>query len=409
MQPSNPANNQPQSVAINSLDDFFSYTQPIGSVAQAAGNTLRGINQTRGSSYVPVNRDSQGYVFFTRPMLNLGEFNLLRARDFRSLLTGQSASVQRYVRCMLDPSLKDFGNPNIECPLVDNKNVFIPLLTNTVLTLSGWPDVIAPTYTSKQGARKEQWAIIDGTTEINQTFDLDATFLNLADEPVTMLFSTWLKYASYVFDGTMLPYAGFEARNEIDYTTRIYRLIMDKDNKYVKKIACTIASFPLNDPAGKFFDFDRTKQYTNQTREINIRFKCMGAIYNDDIIPSWFNKASGYANSGLTEVVANGFKTTTHYEKIPRQLLPNLKYQGYPLINTNTYELEWWIDKSSAAYKKVINNVPAYVNPMDKTLKNLENMAAGISPGPVLPPFQVSNTTGNNQQSTQAAPNPFKI
>jgi len=46
---------------------------------------------------------------------------------------------------------------------------------------------------------------------------------------------------------------------------------------------------------------------------------------------------------------------------------------------------------------------------MDKTLKNLENMAAGISPGPVLPPFQVSNTTGNNQQSTQAAPNPFKI
>jgi len=408
MQPPYKPNKAPQTIGLNSLDDFFSYTQPIGSIAQAAGNTLRGINQTRGSSYVPVNRDSQGYVFFTRPMLNLSDFNLIRTRDMRHLLSGKSASVQRYVRCMLDPSLKDFGNPSIECPLVDNNNVFMPLLTNTILSLSGWPDVIAPTYTSKQGARKEQWSIIDGTTEINQSFDLDATFLNLADEPVTMLFSTWLKYASYVFDGTMIPYAGFETRNEIDYTTRIYRVVMDRDNRFVKKIACTVASFPLNDPAGKFFDFDRTKQYTNQTREINIRFKCMGALYNDDAIPMWFNKASGYANPGLAEVVASDYKTTTHYEKIPRELLPRLKYQGYPLINTNTYELEWWIDKSSAAYKKVINNVPDYIDPMAATLKKITDMAHGISPATPGSEFAVGDTTSNNQQSTQT-PNPFKF
>lgn len=372
---------------ITSLDDFFAYTQPVGSLAQAGSNTLRGINQTKVASIVPVNKDTQGFVFFTRPMLNLNKWNLVKHRSFRPLLSTNASSVQRYVRCMLDPSLIDNHSDTITCPLVNNKLVFIPLLSNTLLTMSGWPDVVAPTYTSKQGLRKEQWAIIDGTTEINQTFDIDCTFRNIADEPISMLFSTWLNYASYVFDGQMKPYPGFEARNEIDYTTRIYRLVMDRDEKFVKKIACTIASFPLNDPTGKFFDYDRQKTYMSQTAEINIRFKCMGAIYNDDIIVQWFNKAMSYANSSLGDIIKSGFVNNASYEKIPRELLPKLKFEGYPLINTKTYELEWWLAKDSIAYKKIIDSANGIVGPFKKAKENVMQTASNaINNGPFTVP-----------------------
>jgi len=365
---------------ITSLDDFFAYTQPVGSLVQAGTNALRGINQTKVPGIIPVNKDTQGFVFFTRPMLNLNKWNLVKHRSFRALLTTDSSSVQRYVRCTLDPSLGLDTNDKITSPLVNNKLVFIPLLSNTLLTMSGWPDVVAPTFTSKEGLRKEQWAIIDGTTEINQTFDIDCTFRNMADEPTSMLFSTWLNYASFVFDGQIRPYAGFEARNEIDYTTRIYRIVMDRDEKFVKKIACTIASFPLNDPTGKFFDYDRSKTYMSQTAEINIRFKCMGALYNDHVIVEWFNKASTYANSALADIIKGKFAKTssTSYEKIPRELLGKLKYEGYPLINTNTYELEWWISKDSVAYKKIMASAKDQFKSSDKLANSIDSAITNV-------------------------------
>jgi len=347
---------------ITTLDDFFAYTQDTGSIEQAGSNALRGINQSKVSAPMPVNKDTQGFVFFTRPMLNLNKWNLAKHRSFHSLSSTDQYSVQRYVRCMLDPSLGRYSTPRETSPLVNDKLVFIPLLTNTITKLSGWPDIVDPVFTSKQGVRKEQWSIVDGTTEVNEAFDLDVTFKNIADEPVSLLFKTWTNYASYVFDGQLQPYAGFEARNEIDYTTRIYRIVLDKTEKYVKKIACTIASFPINEPTGKFFDYDREQLYMDQTKDVNIRFRSMGARYNDEIIIKWFNTASTYTNGALYEVIKNNFTATSGYVKIPRELLSMFKYHGYPLINTNTFELEWWIDSSTEIYKSIVGAANAYYN-----------------------------------------------
>lgn len=349
---------------ITTVDDFFSYTQDTGSVLQSGSNTLRGFNQTSASAPLPVNKDAQGLVFFTRPMLNLSTYNISRHSTFQSLSNTNAASVQRYVRCMLDPSLHNYGNPNITTPLVDNQHAFIPLLSNAISKLSGWPDIVLPTFTSKQGTRKEQWSMGDGTIEVNESFSLDATFTNMADEPVSLLFKTWVDYISYVFDGQLKPYLGFEARNELDYTTRIYRLVLDKTQTYVKKIACTIASFPVNEPTGKFFDYDSEQVYSNQTKEINTRFMCMGARYNDEVIVKWFNTTSMYANNALRDVVASDFKPSNlhTYVKIPGELFSLFKYHGYPLINTNTFELEWWLDSNSTVYKQCVSNRDAFFN-----------------------------------------------
>ena len=366
-------------------DDFFAYTQETGSLTQAGTNHLYGFNQTRTSAPVPIVKDTQGFVFFTRPMLNLSLSNLQRAASMFSLSNTTANSVQRFIRCTLDPYLmyklqvgKDGG---ADCPMVDNKQAFIPLLSNTLITLSGWPDTVSPTYTSKEGLRKEQWSIVDGTNEVNGVFSMDANFLNVADQSVSGLLSKWAKYATLVFDGQMYPYAAMLRNNEVDYTTRIYRLVMDKSGRYVTKIACTIASYPINEPTSKYFDYDRSKNYSEANKNVNIRFQCTGARYDEDIIVRWFNTTTTYANPDLIKVMSAGFKpASSHtYEPIPPSIMNKFKHRGYPLINEDTFELEWWISRESASYKKVMSEYTkpeeSLFNAIDKTTNGMVSQA----------------------------------
>lgn len=333
---------------IESLDEFFTLTQNVGSLAKATSNNLYGINHQGVKGVIPENRDSYGLVFFTRPQLNLTATNLRNIRKMYSLLSNNPNSIHRYIRCMLDPRLKF---DNITTPLVDNQMAFIPVLTNNIKNMSGWPDVVMPTFTSKEGVRREQWSIADGYTDIYESFDIDCTFKNTRDEPIILMLQTWLTYMGGVFEGMMSPYMDYITENEIDYNTRIYRLVLDESKMIVKKIAATGASFPVNVPTGKFFDFTDSTKYNDQTKEINVRFKSIGAEYNDDILIKEFNETSAIFNGDIRNLLN---KRPHNLEKIPPSLLEVFNNRGYPIINTDTLELEWWISKSSLTYKKII-------------------------------------------------------
>lgn len=344
---------------MDSLDKFVSRTQPIGSIERAIGNNLYGINHRRVKGVLPQNKDEQGYLFFTRPQLNLTNENIRNYRKMIPLLNTNAESMHRYIRCLLDPRLH---YNSISTPLLDHDMVFMPVLTNTLKNNSGWPDVVNTSFVSKSGVRREQYAMVDGHVDILESFDLDCTFSNIRDEPTTLIMDTWLHYMSAVFEGRLDPYMDFITENEIDYNTRIYRLVLTENKKYVKKIACTGASYPLNLPTGRFFDYSEERPYTDQTKDISIRFKCLGAMYNDDIIIKWFNEAVGIFNSEmrkLNESCEDKLKrgipfdrndpnkglTTGGLEKIPDRLLLLLNFRGYPRINPISMELEWWASK----------------------------------------------------------------
>lgn len=344
---------------MDSLDKFVSRTQPIGSIERAIGNNLYGINHRRVKGVLPQNKDEQGYLFFTRPQLNLTNENIRNYRKMIPLLNTNAESMHRYIRCLLDPRLH---YNSISTPLLDHDMVFMPVLTNTLKNNSGWPDVVNTSFVSKSGVRREQYAMVDGHVDILESFDLDCTFSNIRDEPTTLIMDTWLHYMSAVFEGRLDPYMDFITENEIDYNTRIYRLVLTENKKYVKKIACTGASYPLNLPTGRFFDYSEERPYTDQTKDISIRFKCLGAMYNDDIIIKWFNEAVGIFNSEmrkLNESCEDKLKrgtpfdrndpnkglTTGGLEKIPDRLLLLLNFRGYPRINPLSMELEWWASK----------------------------------------------------------------
>lgn len=338
------------------LGEFSQLTQPTGNLDKSLTNTLSGINHAKLPIPTPESKDSQGYVFFTRPQLNLSDYNLYNVRSLFSIASRDSRSVQRYIRCLLDPRLANDHEKPIKSDFLDNKLAFIPFLTNNIKNLSGWPDIVAPTFTSKEGLKGEQYSQVDGSIEQLGQFDLNATFLNIKEEPGLHMLQVWLTVMASGFEGLMQPYFDLLAANEIDYNTRIYRIIMDETGTYVKKIATTGASFPINVPTGRDFEYDKSTPFINNAKEYNVRFRSMGVLYNDEMSIFSFNRVGCIFNPDLYKVVESGFKPNYGhgYEKIPKNLIEMFNSQGYPLINTETLELGWWVKTNSKLWQRIL-------------------------------------------------------
>lgn len=337
---------------ISTMEEFFQFTQPTGSIYKNIALNMFGINNNMVGNTVPTSRDSYGMAFFTRPQLNLSTGNLRNQRKLYSFLTKNPRSIHRYVRMMLDPRLA--YTENLTCPFIDNRLAFIPILTNNLETMGGWPDPVLPTYKTPEGLRREQQTIADGYIDIYNNYSMDATFRNTMEEPIVLMMKLWVWYASQVFEGMLSPYIDMVMENEIDYNTRIYRLVLDETKRYVKKIACTGASVPVNVPMGKFFDYQKNDSYNTQNKTINIRFDCDGAEYDDDIIALEFNMTSAIFNPEIRKM-RKGLKH--NLEKIPIALMPMFNYRGYPYINLDTLELEWYVDKTTKLYQKRVNYI----------------------------------------------------
>lgn len=333
-------------IVPHSLDDYFQST-PIGSIDKAIGNNLYGINHQQTSTFVPSNRDMYGLTFFVRPQLNLQTDNIRNIRQFYPLLTNDVLTIQRFVRCMLDPRLikgyefKTLKIPAISCPIMDNTQAFIPILSNNINSISGWPDIVAPTFNSKSGLYNESLSMVDGITRFYEAFDIDVSFKNTHADPILYLFYVWLHYSSFVFEGKLVPYLDFLTENEIDYNTRIYRLVLDKHRNKVTKIAATGAAFPISVPTGSFFDYSKEHPFNDQNKDITIRFKCNGVDYLDDISIMEFNRTVEIFNPSMRDENRN-----RDMINLDKALQPMFNNRGYPRINTDTYVLEWWVSKS---------------------------------------------------------------
>jgi len=330
-------------------------TTPIGSTKRAITNSLYGINHRSVKSATKKADDQYGLTFITRPQLNLSTDNVRNIRQLYPLLNGNNTSIQRFVRCTLDPRLQfgDEFDPAIICPLVDPYQAFIPVLSNNLKSVSGWPDITSPVYTSKEGLYKEQYSQVDGSYKIYNNLDIDITYNNMVGNPIIYMYYVWLVYMSSVFEGTMVPYTDMIRENEIDYMTRVYRLVLDPAKQYVRYIGATGVSFPKNVPIGQFFDYNDEKPYNDQTSSFTIRMHTLGVEYMDDILVREFNQVVCIFNPNMRDESRDG-----SMYKLPYELLTFFNHRGYPRINQNNYELEWWIPKSMyEASKNILKNV----------------------------------------------------
>lgn len=328
-----------------SLDKMFR-VMGYGGAGSAIVDTLYGTNIMGTAPPAPTVNEHQGLTFFTRPLLNLSYHNIRNDPSFTHMLSEERSSLASFVQATLDP----LGNHN--CPLVDPASAFIPLLGNTLISLSGWQEAILNTWTSSPDRMKGQISIGDSATDVNGVFPLSATFRNIRRNPLNYLFHCWVRYIGLVKSGVFDPYPEFMAYNIKDYESRCYRVILDPTRQYVEEITCNFACFPTADRSAIRADLSDAGPSLKENDTYNQTFESTGARYFDPRTMYDFNEAATMFNP----ILANPATRKSQMRRLWPQEYQTLSFRSYPLINTSTAELEWWIPNE--VHARILGKVP---------------------------------------------------
>jgi hypothetical protein len=363
---------------IYSLDDFITYANQGHSIDRQYTNNAFGLNMDFGMPAVTKAKEKEGMIFFTRPQLNLEADNLINANNMAMYLNDNRYSSIRYCRCILDPRLIARNGNSVGygdyCPLVDNKNGFIPILSNNCMGLSGFPDLFLRTYVTERGIKNDQWGMVDSDYVYYDEYDLSASFFNTKDNIVNILLEMWLKYMGNVYMGKVLAYPDYIATRTLCYNTRIYRVVLDDFNKRVTRIAACGASFPVTLNNGANFDYIRD-EVVKSTEEISVQFKAFGFLLNDMMLIKEFNEVCAIFNPNYRKLtrywmLALMLSNSNSMVKIDREIdltknvfkmrkvhdiyMTIFNNHAYPFINPLTSEFEWYVDSETPYYKLLV-------------------------------------------------------
>lgn len=318
--------------------DDITLGRGYGKVTGIRDRQFIGINHRHTATNLPPNLDHNGHCFFVRPNLNLSRTNAIRMRQLARLVNNNPLSIEYWARMTLDPKLST--EERLSSPLVDNENPFIPLLSNTLRTLTNVPSLVAGVHTTERGIAKEVFSMIDDNVINYDAYSVTASFRNMNGNPLLILFYSWILAASGQYLGKIAPRWLDRMQRRMNYTSRIYRLVMDHTQTYVTNIWAPIYCFPISIETGSTFRYNIEDPYNMENDNIDVTFQCVGSVFNDDLLIQQFNTLQGMANPGMTDAMRK-----SHMVKIDKDEAVVLNYFGYPRINPETTELEWWVPK----------------------------------------------------------------
>lgn len=328
-------------------------------------NALSGFNHRIVTQSLPQHRELQGFVFITRPDINLTEENIANSRFFSWLASKPVESVEFSILAALDP----------ECPLTnkhgrrgmptdaripfDNLQAFTPILTTQLRSLSGFPDQTLDVWMSQEGAFREQYGMVDSVYEVNNAFTLNATFNNCIGDPVMLYVRGIMEYASGVRRGLFKPKIYNQVSRRIDYQSRIYVFKFDPTGRRVVNWGAAMVAWPMNDNEGSLLNFQADRTIVDDTREVNIQFQCIGARYRDPLLFETFNETVAMFNPDLIPDYGAPLPTDSgegalQYNsyspiggdslvEISEELLPIFNWYGYPIVDPDTNAFRWFV------------------------------------------------------------------
>lgn len=352
------------SIVNYNIDDLFT-ASGIGSLDKAIGLNQYGFNFNQAPTQVPRNKEQPGFVFFTRPQLNMQGDNIRNVRQFYNLMNNNPLSKERFIRCSLDPRLGagytylNTQAPSILCPTMDNENAFISILTNNCMTLTGWPEEVMTFQRSKEDVYRGTHSQAQGVHMINSSYTLSATFRNTLNNPIINMMHYWIVYMSCVTTlGTLRPYPDMEAMDYKDYNTRIYHITLDAQGETVTGIYATGGAAPSSNSVSQYADYNRAAPIVDTNKDFTISFECDGMLINDPILFYTFNKVVGAFCPGMRD--EHRGSSMVRVRKLDR-----LVFRGtlYPRIDPQTSKFETW------AYKDIYD---AQMKDMASILDNEE-------------------------------------
>ncbi len=337
------------SFEMDNFDDLLSVAG-LGPLDSAMTASFWGVRRGGQKIPIPLPYENTGITFFTKPRLCLSDSNLL-GNILSVLASTDTKSMARAIRAFLDPYTG--GTPHSETAtaakgmniqvyksdLVDPLNPFITILGNSCISMTGFPDSDLNVYTSPEGVFHESWSMADDIITLYGRYDLNCTFRNMYGDPIGTMIYLWLFYISGVYTGDLYPYIDSILDNEIDYQTRIYRFTLDPTRTRIVRMFCCGAAFPTAANTGANFNYSEGKNLIDESNEYSINFNCSGAVYYDVRILKWFNKTVCNFNPKMNDGVRE-----KSYILIPPAKHHSMDNIGYPRINPDNMNLEWWID-----------------------------------------------------------------
>ena len=311
---------------------------------QSIDDSFKGLNITGRNNAISLNTENHGYTFFTKPLLNLSDQNCMVDRRLSQVLNPNALSIGRMVRAHLDPRAHKNGGTSW-CAGVDPLNPFIPLLSNNLISLTGWEDFTLNLATTTAGVYRDAMSYVDDVPYQYNTFDLQATFRNISGDPISWMFYIWLVYMGLSREGRTLPYPDLLLLNEYDANTRIYRLVMDSTKTFVTRIAACGAALPMNSPTGQIMNFTGDGSETpfqTASDQLNFSFRCMGMTIYDHILVYEFNDLVETFNGLMKD--GNRGRLTVKLQQHEKQWF---NFLAYPYINPANMELEWHVSEQT--------------------------------------------------------------
>ena len=331
-------------VSVKDLIDILSASNGKGTQSNALANSLYGCNVENSPAAYPVNNDNLGYIFITRPDLNLQDRSLVDVRELRWILSNNQKSLSRFIRNTLDPrtSKDTTASP---CPLVDPRNAFIASMTNHIISATGFPDTVLGVRATKPGVYKEVHIQADDVALNFGEFSINTTFKNVRGSVMMQMIYTWILYASKAYLGEMHPHMQNIEENRIDYTSRIYRITLDSTKTYIRNIWACGWAIPVSINIGQTLTYDIEKPMTALNGTVDVEWRCVGSKLNDELMMEAFNNVTKDHNPLMLDKTRSS--TMKKLTKRERNFLQNV---AYPYINMDTRELEWWV--TNEVYKQ---------------------------------------------------------
>lgn len=367
-------------------------------IDRSLSTALWGINTNGNSSMASGPDDTQGLIFVARPDCLLNDPNLSQHRVMSNLLASEEwdtetgtkrivATQTGAIRSLLDrrscmgkiTKISTYGKATsyaaVASPLIDPYNTWIALFTNQAVSLSGFPDSIANTKVSAEGAYGQQHIMSDARSDNYGNFKLTLTLDETRGRMVASIFAYWFLYMALLRDGRNTRWPANEVNHRLDYNTRIFHIALNRTKNKVTGIYDATICIPMGMNDGEVANYDSTIETPETGSKITVQFECIGAAKYDPISRIEFNrmvssskwemyyqedvgKAQDLTNA---ELYMDAFDTLTANGMTLLSTPMELAFfdgRGYPRIDADM-NMQWWVDSQvyqdeMARYKEVM-------------------------------------------------------
>mgnify|MGYP001214329310 FL=1 len=320
-----------QTEYFDALKDAAAMDAGRGSAYRTWGTYLTRFDRL-GTFPFQVNRMYRGMTFITRPKLNLSTRSLKQDDTMQMLNNADPYGFQMAIRSWLDTKFaKDNDYITRNCPFFNKFSAFNIPLMNSLTAISGWPDTVIESYTTRGGYFSEDMSFAVGSTDGRQTTNLTLSCRDFQGGFVMAMLFYYLRSLYLQSSGLSTVYTEDIDAYRLNYTFSIYRFLLDPYRKSIPYWAKATGCWFSGLPTGDLFNFSIDDEYIPTSREFSFPVVANRVEYmNPQILTDFVTVASRYGGSYLKDR-SEGKALPDGYVEVPYSASQN--FVGMPTID----------------------------------------------------------------------------